>query len=74
MYLVGNQQISPEVIRKVGGKPNIIIVATQRKIISLRGRPLLVDTNDRTLDEELSGWYRIVIGYKEGLMYKVVPG
>ncbi len=70
----GNQQISPKVIGKVGGKPNIIIVATQQKIISLRGRPLLVDTNDRKLDEELSGWYRLVVGYKERLIYKVVPG
>jgi len=70
----GNHQISPAVIRKVGGKPNIIIVATQQKIISLRGRPLLVDTNDRTLDKELSGWYRVIVGYKERLMYRVEPG
>ncbi|KUK18034.1 ATP-NAD kinase family protein [Thermococcus sibiricus] len=70
----GNQQISPKVIREVGGKPNVIIVATQQKIIPLRGRPLLVDTNDKKLDEDLSGWYKVVIGYKESLMYKVVPG
>jgi len=70
----GNQQISPKVIKEVGGKPNIVIVTTQQKLISVKGRPLLVDTNDRKLDEELSGWYRVVVGYKERLMYKVVPG
>jgi predicted polyphosphate/ATP-dependent NAD kinase len=70
----GNQQISPRVIRRAGGKPSIIVVATPRKMISLRGRPLLIDTNDPRLDEELSGWYRVIIGYRERLMYRAVPG
>lgn len=70
----GNQQISSRVIREVGGKPNIIIVATMRKMNSLKGRSLLVDTDDRELDEELSGWYKVIVGYKERLMYKIIPG
>ena len=75
-YLLGrgNQQISPNVIREVDGKNGIIIVATQQKIINLRGKPFLVDTDDRDLDIKLSGWYRVITGYRERWMYRVEPG
>ncbi len=66
----GNQQISPEVIRKVG-KENIVIVATQGKLSSLRGKPLLVDTGDAELDRELSGYYRVVTGFGRRAVYRV---
>jgi len=69
----GNQQISPEVIRSVG-KENIIIIATKRKIESLLGRSLLLDTGNKILDRELSGYYRIVTGYRESIIYKVTSG
>lgn len=65
----GNQQISPRVIREVG-KDNIIIVATKRKIEALHGCPLLVDTGDKELDKQLSGYYRIIVGYRENIIYK----
>ena len=75
-YLLGrgNQQISPEVIREVGGKKNIVIVSTQQKLLGLGGKPLLVDTNDKELDVELSGWYRVIVGHRERWMYRVMPG
>lgn len=66
----GNQQISPKVIREVG-KDNIIIVATRRKLQTLRGRPLLVDTGDKELDKHLSGYYKVVTGYRERTIYKI---
>ena len=68
----GNQQISPAVIRRVG-PPRIIIVATRAKLLSLEGRPLLVDTGDQELDGELGGYAKVVTGLAERTMYKVGP-
>jgi predicted polyphosphate/ATP-dependent NAD kinase len=69
----GNQQISPEVIRRVG-RDNIIIVSTVEKITSLRGRPLLVDTGDRGVDQMLCGYVRIITGYDERIVYRIGAG
>jgi predicted polyphosphate/ATP-dependent NAD kinase len=66
----GNQQLSPRVIREVG-TDNIIVIATLEKLISLSDRPLLVDTGDEHLDEELSGYRRVTIGFNEYAVYKV---
>jgi len=66
----GNQQISPSVIRKVG-KHNIIVVSTARKINSLGGLPLWVDTGERAVDRMLGGYVRVVTGCDERIMYKV---
>jgi len=57
----GTQQISPQVIRKVGAK-NVIYVATPAK---LNGIPhLLVDSGDMELDRELAGYRSVVMGYR----------
>ena len=66
----GNQQISPAVIRRVG-RGGIIVIATQTKLLSLEGRPLLVDTGDSGLDAELAGYVKVVTGLGERTMYKV---
>lgn len=71
-YLLGrgNQQISPAVISHVG-KDNIIIVATPNKIHSLAGRPLLVDSGDGQTDRILSGYFRVLTGYRDSIIYRV---
>jgi predicted polyphosphate/ATP-dependent NAD kinase len=66
----GNQQISPAVIRRVG-RGGIIVIATQTKLLSLEGRPLLVDTGDAGLDAELRGYVKVVTGLGERTMYRV---
>ncbi len=58
----GNQQISPEVIRRVG-LDNIIVVATEGKLRSLKS--LRVDTGDPNLDGALrSRKLKVVADYK----------
>jgi predicted polyphosphate/ATP-dependent NAD kinase len=66
----GNQQLSPRVIRQVG-EENIIIIATKEKLISLSGRPLLVDTGDEALNQELGGYMRVTTGYRDYVMCRV---
>jgi predicted polyphosphate/ATP-dependent NAD kinase len=66
----GNQQFSPAVIRAVG-LDNICIVAAKSKITELGRRPLLVDTNDRELDLALSGYRRVITGYRDQILYRV---
>ena len=66
----GNQQLTPEVIKEIG-KENIIITATQEKMMNLRGEPILVDTGDAELDKSLEGYYKVISGYHESVISKV---
>ena len=66
----GNQQLSPAVIRKIGIE-NIYIISIPEKIFALQGQPLLVDTGDASLDEDLSGFKRVITGSGESIVYQV---
>jgi predicted polyphosphate/ATP-dependent NAD kinase len=66
----GNQQLSPELIRTLG-KDNIIIIATKTKLQALNGRPLICDTGDSALDDELTGYIKVTTGYNDHIMYAV---
>ena len=66
----GNQQLSPRVIRRVG-LDNIIIAASKPKILSLFGKPLLVDTGDEELNDALTGYRRVFVGYEDSVMFRV---
>ena len=66
----GNQQFSPAVIAKVGSS-NIIVIATNEKLRSLQGRPLLLDTGSVELDKKLSGMKQIVTGFEQRTLYRL---
>lgn len=64
----GNQQISPEVIKKVGIE-NIIVIATPYKLSTIP--TLRIDTGSSELDEELRGYIRVITGYHQILIKKI---
>lgn len=66
----GNQQFSPEIIKKVG-RENILVLATENKIKEMYGAPLRVDTGEENTDEYLKGYYRVITGFNKTLMYPV---
>tara|TARA_R110001592_G_scaffold82782_15_gene245163 strand:+ start:4275 stop:5420 length:1146 start_codon:yes stop_codon:yes gene_type:complete len=66
----GNQQLTPAVIREIG-RDNFIVIATKTKISQLHGRPLLVDSNDPSLDLDWQGYIQVVTGYRDVVMYRV---
>ncbi|NHJ49229.1 MAG: ATP-NAD kinase [Asgard group archaeon] len=65
----GNQQFSPNVIRKVGSD-NIILIATVSKLE--KTEKLRVDTGDLELDKELQGFVRVITSYHEDIMMRIV--
>lgn len=69
----GNQQISPKVLSRIG-IDNIIVISALEKILSLDGRPLLVDTGDSEMDQALSRHIKVVTGYGERIVYPVASG
>jgi predicted polyphosphate/ATP-dependent NAD kinase len=66
----GNQQLSAAVVDRVGPE-NVMVVASQTKLLSLCGRPLLVDSGDPLLDERFSGYLQVVTDFGRRTMYKV---
>ena len=66
----GNQPLSPRVLRQVG-RANILIVSLAEKLNALRGSPLLVDSGEAELDEWLSGYFPVITGYRETVIYRV---
>lgn len=64
----GNQQISAEVIKKVGIN-NIMVIATPYKLSTI---PILrADTNSPELDKKLKGYIRVISGYHQITIKKI---
>lgn len=61
----GNQQISPEVIRR----SEVTVIASPEKLASID--ELRVDTGDKVLDEELRGWMKVRVGRNEYRLMRV---
>jgi predicted polyphosphate/ATP-dependent NAD kinase len=66
----GNQQLSPGFLRKVD-RQRLLVAATRSKLLSLEGRPLLVDTDDPELDRAYCGLVEVIAGYEDRLWYQV---
>ncbi|MEZ5560777.1 MAG: NAD(+)/NADH kinase [Pseudomonadales bacterium] len=66
----GNQQLTPALLRRIG-RHRLRVVGTRSKLLSLEGRPLLLDSNDPELDQEWSGLVEVVTGYEDRLLYRL---
>lgn len=64
----GNQQLSPAFLRQIS-KENMLICATKTKLQSLEGRPLRLDTGDSELDSSLAGYFSVITGYRDKVLY-----
>jgi predicted polyphosphate/ATP-dependent NAD kinase len=60
----GNQQISPEIIKRVG-KQRIIVAATKSKLQNIDGSVLRIDTGDTEADAMLKGYIKVITDYRE---------
>lgn len=69
----GNQQISTEVLKRVGLE-KLKIIASKAKLSTLHGRPLLLDTGDSKLDCAWSGWVPVITGYEDHVLYRLSGG
>jgi predicted polyphosphate/ATP-dependent NAD kinase len=66
----GNQQISPQVIRRVG-REGIVVIASMDKLIALETGCLRVDTGDAAVDATLSGYLRVHTGPDRSVYFPV---
>lgn len=66
----GNQQISAEIIRRVG-REQIIVITSMDKLISLDAGCLRVDTGDAEVDALLSGHLRVHTGPDRSVFFRV---
>lgn len=66
----GNQQLSGDVVKRVG-KENIIIIATKNKLQSLGDAPLLVDTGDEEVNSMFKGYMKVIVNYSTVAIHEV---
>ena len=69
----GNLQLTPAVLRRIGRR-NLWVLGTRSKLLSLDGRPLLIDTDDPLLDQTWPGLIEVITGYDDRVWYRVDSG
>jgi predicted polyphosphate/ATP-dependent NAD kinase len=67
----GNAQLSPEVLTKLK-RENIWFISSKNKLMSLEGRPLMVDTSDELVNQYWNGLVTVITGYNDQVIYPVV--
>jgi predicted polyphosphate/ATP-dependent NAD kinase len=66
----GNQQLTAKSLKTLP-KKHWHIVASKSKLNALEGRPLIVDSNDVELDQQLCGLYPVICAYEDEVLYPV---
>ena len=56
---------------KLAGYKNITVIATESKMIGLDGKPLLVDTGDEQVNQDLCGYRMVITAQGKRMVYKV---
>lgn len=65
----GNQQLVPEFLQRLNWSEQVNVVASRSKLLSLEGRPLLVDSGDIDFDHSIVGLQALIAGYEDRLLY-----
>ena len=69
----GNQQISADIIAKVG-RDGLIVISSEDKLAQLAGGRLLIDSGDPQLDKDLEGYIRVHTGAGRRMMMLLSAG
>lgn len=71
-YIIGrgNQQISYKVLSQLA-KEDLIIMATQGKLNSLKNSPLLIYSGNEEIDHLFEGYYRVIVSYDKFALKKL---
>ena len=66
----GNLELTPNFLQMFSTE-RLVIVATRSKILSLEGRPILLDSSDRAVDARYAGVVEVTAGYEDRLIYRL---
>ena len=66
----GNQQLSAEVLRRIG-RDRLVVVSSMEKLVALPERRLYVDTGDDSLDQAMAGFIPVVTGERQVLQLAI---
>ncbi|MGJ8682209.1 ATP-NAD kinase family protein [Paraglaciecola sp.] len=66
----GNQQLSAGFLNSLD-KQDILLVATKTKLANLAGKPLIVDSSNDQVNQDLAGLITVITGYRDQVLYPV---
>lgn len=64
----GNFQFDQHFLKQLEPE-HLNIVATKNKLLALENRPMLIDTNNKELNEKFSGLRQVIVGYHQMVLY-----
>ena len=66
----GNLQFTPRILKNIGPQ-NIIIISSKFKLQNIPNQILRLDTRDSRLDQDMKGFYKVIVDYDEIKICKV---